>query len=302
MKYASRTTMLIVALMLFGCGGGGENSPSTTSSTPSPAGTSTSFTLTIVDGTSTAARAAQIAMPRILATTLPSTPNYARVIFRNISSVTSQFPVYDDNGNFTGEYSTITQLTEIYKRVVDAPYANPLTVTVPPSPARGYIIDVLTYNDDGSQNYFMLKYGRSNPIVVDATHMTGSVTINPIAPTLTTSANPVYSDSTYTLTVNGGLPLRSYYKIRQDLVDASFTPYTNYSSHLPLGTLGVTRTFTSPVTYSNGTLYLPAQFYIDSSMLAGAGGAKNENYTHWTTILPLSVGITGLISVSLPLP
>ena len=275
-------------------GGGGGSTPTTTGSGTGPQGV---VTINIIDGDKTSA--AKSSAHQLAAVQPPV--NTARVIFRNISSVTTQVPNLDADGNPDGTFTTVTQLTELYERVVDAAFSAAQTsvqVGGPASPLRGYVFDVLTYNDDGASNYTMSKYGRSSSnIVISPTQASGgSVVINAITPAVTVNPSTLISESRYNISVTSGRPLRNLYKMRQDVTDITFASFANYSSKQQSSAFG-TRSLVAPTTYSTGTLYLPIQVFIDESML---GGNKAESYPHWSMIYNASAPIIGLVLVGIP--
>jgi hypothetical protein len=290
-------------LFFYGCGSGGGTGSAANTVTPGPgsnANTVSGFTMTVNEGVA-AAKAATGA--RVLAT-LPTpqrTANSVRIIFRDITQVPITVTDYDDNDVAIGSHQELVN-TEIYKKVFDvANYVpgSPVTIGVPASvPGRGYVVDVLTYYDDGAEHYNMLKYGRNTNVNVVAGG-TASVTALPIAPTITTPPT-VVSEEKYPVSFSAGMPLRNMYKIRQDVgtdyAPTSFATFTTSDTTLRniVGTI-LTAPTTAATASDPQTLYLSAQFNIDNSML---GGAKNETYTNWTFIGTDTVPIKGLIPVT----
>lgn len=281
-----KTALCLSVLILFGCGTGGGtgsgNSVVNTSSNNSTAGSLKSFTLKVIENASNTT-AKSVVDP---GTGVPSA-NSIRIIARQIGTLTIPVTVYDGatDSNIPTNPPTFTTVpgAEIYKKVIDLPYTpgNPVAVNLPVG--NDYTIDVLTSVVDNSGKHTILKYGTLTPVNIGDTSNSATVTIyafsDPVHPLvdIQASPDPITSEDNYKLTVAATKPLRSNYKIRQDLSNIAFANYSSKKS----STSGAPISFTAPTSYVDGSLYFQGFFTIDDSMLT-----TGELPSNWTRVYP----------------
>lgn len=280
-----KAALFFSALFLFGCGAGGGTTTgggSGVNTGGNNAAPLAGFTLKIVEPAAKMAALSTVDP----GTTVP-VANTIRVIARQIGTVNVPVTVYDGaTDSFIPvdppQFITVPG-AEIYKKVIDVSYTPGTPVTVNLPVGDGYTIDVLTSVVDSSGKHTMLKFGTLTPVNIGNTSNSATITIyafsDPLHPLvdIQASPDPITSEENYALTVSATKPLRSAYKVRQDLSNIAFANYSSKRS----GTLGSVMVFTAPTSFVDGSLYFQGLFTIDDSMLTTGESAAN-----WTRVYP----------------
>lgn len=279
-----KVTLYLSVLFLLGCGAGGETGGSTNGISTGGGNTVplSGFTLKIVEPVSKI-----IAKSAVDPGTAVPLANSVRIIARQIGTLTVPVTEYDGATDTNIPVDPPRFITvagaETYKKVIDMPYTagSPVTVNLPVG--EGYTIDVLTSVVDAAGKHIMMKFGTVTAVNIGDTAGSASIAVyafsDPLHPLvdIQASPDPITSEENYALTVTATKPLRTDYKIRQDLTNMAFANYSSKRS----GTSGSALSFKAPTSFVDGSLFFQGFFTIDDSMLT-----TGESASKWTRVYP----------------
>ena len=279
----SRSLLLISILFTFalvqlGCGSHGGNTPASSNGGNSGGGSqaspATPFSLNLVNSDQ-ALHA--MGMKTSVFGALPA-PDNVRVVIRTFGTVTEmgQTCSYDEFGEIIPGSCVdvpIQVQTETYRDIQDVPYSG-ASVTVGIPQGTGYTLDNITSKLTPSSTNDILRYGRLTGVTV-APGASATVTMTPLSGILNmTVADQVTSKGDFIVTLDNVTPVSQIYQMVMSFGTGTPSVVSNSTN---------TCTFTAPVSYTTGTVYLQGKFTLDPSLLN-----KDESPAHWSRLFPLA--------------